>query len=216
MADNKKNPFENVMKHIKAFTAADQAESTDGTAEEDNGIVPQLKVSTREQTPDESFFSKLSVLLSERAVLGGIIVYAVFVLNLIGMAVFAGGSGLRLTQSVLYQFHIDSIAFRSVTFSEVNVLVSYIFAFVFGGAILFAMLRIGVRISELCQFIYSHKLTRWFLFAFMLLFALIALIRMLTGNGIFSVSVGRWAAPLFAFGGGLAMYCMSLRQVEID
>lgn len=148
--------------------------------------------------------------------LGGVILYAVYIINLIGMTVFTRRSALGLTQALLYKFHIDTISFRSVTFLEISIVVSYIFSFIFGGLVLFALLRIGSLISELCGLAYSHKLTRWLLFLFMAVFAVVSLCFLFSGNPVLSLSVYNWAAPLFTCGGGLSMYCMSLRHIEID
>lgn len=236
MDDNKKKFMSNLVKHIKTFTtseeeAAEKAETQSVPAEPDkievgpvnsedekgNTAGKQLKISKESAARgNTSVFTKLSAAFSERTMLGGIIIYAVYILNLIGMTIFSRRSGLGITQSLLYKVHIDSIAFKSMTFLEVSILVSYVFAFIFGGLVIFALLRIGFLITDLCGLAYSHKLTRWILFLFMTVYAIVALCRLLTGNGIFSVVVFNWAAPLFACGGGLAMYCMSLRHIEID
>lgn len=235
MDNNKKKFMNNIVRHIKTFTTTEEdaakeekqpdptdpdkvtVEAVNSEDERINIIGKQLKINER-NVPSEggSFFSKLFASLSERAVFGGLIIYVIFVVNLIGMAIFTRRSGLGLTQSLLYKVHIDSIAFKSFTFLEISVLVSYIFSFIFGGLIIFALLRIGYLITDLCGLAYSHKLTRWILFLFMTIFAVTALCILLAGKSILSIAVYNWATPLFACGGGLAMYSLSLRKIEID
>ena len=239
MDDNKKKFVNNIVKHIKAFTTAEEeapiqedAPAAPEPARPDK--VPVEPVNSEDQIKNtagkplkirgsaasagekDSVLSRLAVLLSERAVLGGVILYAVYIVNLIGMAVFTRRFALGLTQALLYKFHIDTISFSSITFLEISILVSYIFSFIFGGLVLFALLRIGYLISDLCGLAYSHKLTRWLLFLFMAVFAVVSLCFLLSGNPVLSLSVYNWAAPLFTCGGGLSMYCMSLRHIEID
>lgn len=239
MDDNKKKFVNNIVKHIKAFTTTEEeapiqedAPAAPEPAQPDK--VPVEPVNSEDQIKNtagkplkirgsaasagekDSVLSRLAVLLSERAVLGGVILYAVYIVNLIGMAVFTRRSALGLTQALLYKFHIDTISFSSITFLEISILVSYIFSFIFGGLVLFALLRIGYLISDLCGLAYSHKLTRWLLFLFMAVFAVVSLCFLLSGNPALSLSVYNWAAPLFTCGGGLSMYCMSLRHIEID
>ena len=237
MDDNKKKFVNNIVKHIKAFTTAEEAApvqkdapAVPEPAEPDK--IPVEPVNSEDQIKNaagkplkirgsaasagekDSVLSRLAV--SDRAVLGGVILYAVYIINLIGMTVFTRRSALGLTQALLYKFHIDTISFRSVTFLEISIVVSYIFSFIFGGLVLFALLRIGSLISELCGLAYSHKLTRWLLFLFMAVFAVVSLCFLFSGNPVLSLSVYNWAAPLFTCGGGLSMYCMSLRHIEID
>lgn len=176
----------------------------------------QLKINIKAAASKVSLKSKLSVSMSDRSFLGGIIIYTLFFINLIGMAIFTRRAGLGLTQSLLYKVHIDSIAFKTFTFADISVLVSYIFSFIFGGLVIFVLLRIGFLITETCGFVYSHKMTRWILFLFMCVFAVISLIYLFMGKDLLSVSVYNWANALFAYGGALAMYCLSLRQVQID
>lgn len=239
MDDNKKKFVNNIVKHIKAFTTAEEAAPVQKDAPAvpepaDPDKIPVEPVNSEDQIKNaagkplkirgsaasagekDSVLSRLAVLLSDRAVLGGVILYAVYIINLIGMTVFTRRSALGLTQALLYKFHIDTISFRSVTFLEISIVVSYIFSFIFGGLVLFALLRIGSLISELCGLAYSHKLTRWLLFLFMAVFAVVSLCFLFSGNPVLSLSVYNWAAPLFTCGGGLSMYCMSLRHIEID
>lgn len=235
MDNNKKKFMNNIIRHIKTFTTSEEdaakeekqpesaepdkitVEAVNSEDEKINIAEKQLKINEHNVSSREaSFFSKLFASLSERAVFGGLIIYVLFVINLIGMAIFTRRSGLGLTQALLYKVHIDSIAFKSFTFLEISVLVSYIFSFIFGGLVIFALLRIGYLITDLCGLAYSHKLTRWILFLFMTVFAVTALCILLAGNSILSVAVYNWATPLFTCGGGLAMYCLSLRNIEID
>ncbi len=164
---------------------------------------------------EPTFFQKLSTTLSERGVLGGLLIYILFIANLIGTTIFAIKSGLGFTQSILYMFHIDSISFSTFTFTEINVLVSYIFSFICGGLVIFIFLRLGYLICKLCKFIYSHKVTRIILLAFIAVFLAGSIILFITGNGLLSVSMYKWFMPLLAFCGGFCMYCISLRNVEI-
>lgn len=239
MGDNQKKFMNTIVQHIKTFAGSEEpaekesepAEAADVQnmpekidpvevepvqVEEPSAEAPkpQLKVNIAPQQP-ETFFSKLSVSLSDRSVFGSVLIYALIIINLVGMAVFCRRSGLGLTQSLLYKVHMDSISFQSLTFLQVSVLVSYIFSFIFGGIVIFALLRLGVLIAQQCNFIFSHKMMRWILFLFMAVFAVTALFMMLAGRNILSVSVCNWAVPLFAFGGGLCMYSLSLRRVEI-
>ena len=239
MGDNQKKFMNKIVRHIKTFAGSDEAaeRESDPAAASDvqnapkkaepvevepvheeepsaQAPKPQLKVNTAPQLK-ETFLSKLTVSLSERSVFGSILIYALIVINLVGMTVFCRRSGLALTQSLLYKVHIDSISFQSFTFLQVSVLVSYIFSFIFGGIVIFALLRLGILIAQQCNFIFSHKLMRWILFLFMAIFAITALFMMIAGRNILSVSVCNWAAPLFAFGGGLCMYSLSLRRVEV-
>ncbi len=235
MDDNKKKFMNNIVKHIKTFTTDEEehaaeeepsqpaapdkiiVEPVNSEDQTKNAPGKQLKINRGAVSAGkDSFFSKLSATLSERAIVGGLLLYAVYVVNLIGMTIFTRRSGLGITQSLLYKVHIDSIAFKSFTFLDVSILVSYIFSFLFGGLVIFVLLRIGFLLSDLCGLAYSHKVTRWILFLFMAVFAVTALCLLLAGHSILSVAVYRWATPLFACGGGLAMYCMSLRNVEID
>lgn len=164
---------------------------------------------------EPTFFQKLSTTLSERGVLGGLLIYILFIANLIGTTIFAIKSGLGFTQSILYMFHIDSISFSTFTFTEINVLVSYIFSFICGGLVIFIFLRLGYLICKLCKFIYSHKVTRIILLAFIAVFLVGSIILFIIGNGLLSVSMYKWFMPLLAFCGGFCMYCISLRNVEI-
>lgn len=164
---------------------------------------------------EPTFFQKLSTTLSERGVLGGLLIYILFIANLIGTTIFAIKSGLGFTQSILYMFHIDSISFSTFTFTEINVLVSYIFSFICGGLVIFIFLRLGYLICKLCKFIYSHRITRIILLAFIAVFLAGSIILFITGNGLLSVSMYKWFMPLLAFCGGFCMYCISLRNVEI-
>lgn len=164
---------------------------------------------------EPSFFQKLSTTLSERGIVGGLIMYALFIANLIGTTIFAVKSGLGLTQSVLYMFHIDSISFSSLSFTEINILVSYIFSFICGGLLIFIFLKLGSLICKLCKFIYSHKATKIILLAFIAVFLVASIILFVSGNGLLSVPMYKWFMPLLAFCGGFCMYCISLRNVEI-
>ena len=164
---------------------------------------------------EPSFFQKLSTTLSERGVLGGLLIYIVFIANLIGTTIWAIKSGLGFTQSILYMFHIDSISLSAMSFTEINILVSYIFSFICGGLIIFAFLRLGFLICKLCKFIYSHRVTRYILLAFMAVFFVGSVILFIAGNSLLSVSMYKWFMPLLAFCGGFCMYCISLRNVEI-
>lgn len=164
---------------------------------------------------EPTFLQKLTVSISERHTLGGIILYLLFFANLIGITIFARKSALGLTQSLLYKFHIDSVSFDSMTFLEVTVLVSYILAFIFGGFLIFAFLKIGSEIAKGAELLYSHKITRFLIAAFIVLYLIISFIFMLLGNGLLSVSVCNWFMPMLAFLGGLCMYCISLRNVNI-
>lgn len=164
---------------------------------------------------EPSFFQKLSTTLSERGVIGGLLIYILFIANLIGTTIFAIKSGLGFTQSILYMFHIDSISLSSFTFTEINVLVSYIFSFICGGLVIFIFLRLGFLICKLCNFIYSHRITRIILLAFIAVFLAGSIILFITGNSLLSVSMYKWFMPLLAFFGGFCMYCISLRNVEI-
>lgn len=164
---------------------------------------------------EPTFFQKLSTTLSERGVLGGLLIYILFIANLIGTTIFAIKSGLGFTQSILYMFHIDSISFSTFTFTEINVLVSYIFSFICGGLVIFIFLRLGYLICKLCKFIYSHRITRIILLAFIAVFLVGSIILFIIGNGLLSVSMYKWFMPLLAFCGGFCMYCISLRNVEI-
>lgn len=164
---------------------------------------------------EPSFFQKLSTTLSERGVLGGLLIYIVFIANLIGTTIWAIKSGLGFTQSILYMFHIDSISLSAMSFTEINILVSYIFSFICGGLIIFAFLRLGFLICKLCKFIYSHRVTRYILLAFMAVFFVGSVILFIAGNSLLSVSMYKWFMPLLAFCGGFCMYCISLRNIEI-
>jgi len=165
---------------------------------------------------EPSFFQKLSTTLSERGVAGGLLIYALFIANLIGTTIWAIKSGLGITQSILYMFHIDSIAFNSLSFTEINVFVSYIFSFICGGLVIFIFLRLGFLICKLCKFIYSHKVTRIILLAFMAVFLIGSIVLWIAGNGLLSVSMYKWFMPFLAFCGGFCMYCISLRNIEIN
>lgn len=164
----------------------------------------------------DSFISKLGATLAERSVFCGILIYIVFTVNIIGMILYSRRAGLGLTQSVLYQFHFDSIAFKSFTFLEISVLVSYMVAFILGGLIIFILLKIGSSLAGLCGFAYSHKFTRFLLFIFMAVYSAASLITILSGSNILTVAVYKWATPLFTVAGGLIMYCMSLRKLDIN
>ena len=164
---------------------------------------------------EPSFFQKLSTTLSERGVLGGLLIYIVFIGNLIGTTIWAIKSGLGFTQSILYMFHIDSISLSAMSFTEINILVAYIFSFICGGLIIFAFLRLGFLICKLCKFIYSHRVTRYILLAFIAVFFMGSVILFISGNSLLSVSMYKWFMPLLAFCGGFCMYCISLRNVEI-
>lgn len=195
--------------------------SASDNAQEASGANAQGKFQLRlknnaEKKNTDSFFSRLAATLAERAVLGGIIIYIIFMANIFGMIFYIKNSSLGLTQSLLYMLHFDTIAFKSFTFLEISILVSYFTAFLAGGLILFILLRIGAAIAELCKLIYSHKFTRLILFVFMAVLSAGALIIILSGNGMLSIAAYKWAAPLFSLAGGLLMYCMSLRKVDIS
>ena len=131
MDDNKKKFVNNIVKHIKAFTTAEEAApvqkdapAVPEPAEPDK--IPVEPVNSEDQIKNaagkplkirgsaasagekDSVLSRLAVLLSDRAVLGGVILYAVYIINLIGMTVFTRRSALGLTQALLYKFHIDT------------------------------------------------------------------------------------------------------------
>lgn len=165
---------------------------------------------------NDSFISKLGATLADRSVFGGLIIYIIFIVNIIGMIIYSKRAGLGLTQSILYQLHFDSISFKSFTFLEISVLVSYMVTFILGGLIIFILLKIGATLAELCGFAYSHKFTRWLIFIFMAVFSASALISVLSGSGILTTVVYKSAAPLFTLAGGLVMYCMSLRRIDIS
>ncbi len=165
---------------------------------------------------DDSFMSRLIETLADRSVLGGIINYAVFIFNIIGVIIYTVNSGLGLTQRLLYGLHFDSIAFKSFTFLEVSVLISYFVCFLAGGIVLFIVLKTGSSIAELCGLLYSHKFTRFILFIFMAVLSAGALILIISGNGLLTVKVCKWASPLFSVSGGLVVYSMSLRRVDIN
>ena len=211
---------------VEETTAASAEEPVKAATEEPDSVPVKKSVKEPENyTPlgmqealamlEPSFFQKLSTTLSERGVLGGLIIYILFIANLIGTTIFAIKSGLGFTQSILYMFHIDSISFSSFTFTEINVLVSYIFSFICGGLVIFIFLRLGYLICKLCKFIYSHRVTRIILFAFIAVFLAGSIILFITGNSLLSVSMYKWFMPLLAFCGGFCMYCISLRNVEI-
>lgn len=164
---------------------------------------------------NSTFMQKLGTTLSEWHVFGGVIIYVLFIVNLIGTTIFARKASLGVTQSILYKFHIDTISFMEYTFLEVNILISYIFAFICGGFLIFAFLKIGSLIAKTAGLIYSHRATRLLLAGFMVLYLLITLGFILAGNSILSVPVYNWAMPLLAFAGGFCMYCVSLRNVNI-
>ena len=194
--------------------------TTDVAPETANDIVEQIEVvapatepesdasynyDVSAMTQDSSFIQKLGTTLSEGHVFGGIIIYVLFIVNLIGTTIFARKASLGVTQSILYKFHIDTIAFVDYTFLEVNILISYIFAF----------LKIGSLIAKTAGLLYSHRVTRLLMAGFMALYMIIALGFIIAGNSILSVPVYNWAMPLLAFAGGFCMYCVSLRNVNI-
>ena len=116
------------------------------------------------------------------------------------------GFRLGLMQDLLYKFHMDTFSFSELSFLEFNVLVSYIFAFLFGGLLIFSFLKIGSLIAKNAGFLYSHNLTKAILIAFMALYLVVAVIFMISGNPLLSVKVHNWAMPLLAFFGGFCMY----------
>lgn len=216
-------PAETAIEEIADTPAEDPMEAV--TKEPDQAPIKKSVNEPENYTPlgmqealamlEPSFFQKLSTTLSERSVLGGLIIYILFIANLIGTTIFAIKSGLGLTQSILYMFHIDSISFSSFTFTEINILVSYIFSFICGGLVIFIFLRLGFLICKLCKFIYSHKITRIILLAFITIFCAGSIILFISGNGLLSISMYKWFMPFLAFCGGFCMYCISLRNVEI-
>lgn len=204
--------------------------STDVAPETANDIVEQIEVvapatepesdasynyDVSAMTQDSSFIQKLGTTLSEGHVFGGLIIYVLFIVNLIGTTIFARKASLGVTQSILYKFHIDTIAFVDYTFLEINILISYIFAFICGGFLIFAFLKIGSLIAKTAGLLYSHRVTRLLMAGFMALYMIIALGFIIAGNSILSIPVYNWAMPLLAFAGGFCMYCVSLRNVNI-
>ena len=77
-----------------------------------------------EMTQESTFIEKLGTTLSEGHVFGGVVIYFLFIVNLIGTTIFARKASLGVTQSILYKFHIDTISFVDYTFLEVNILIS--------------------------------------------------------------------------------------------
>ena len=211
--------YKNIMNEINS---APVNEPSTGAADESVTETPELSVPYEEVTvpvinsaEEPSFWQKLTTTVSEGVVFGGLIMYLLIVVNLIGTAIFARKSGISLTQSVLYMFHIDTLSLDSFSFLEVSILVSYIFAFVFGGLLVFAFLRLAYHICKLCGFVYSNKVTRIILLSFMGIFLIASLILIIAGNNILSISVYNWAMPLLTFLGGFFMYCISLRDVNV-
>lgn len=160
----------------------------------------------KEVKEEPTFWQKLSVTIAEGHVFGGILIYVVFIANLIGTTIFARKACLGLMQDLLYKFHMDTFSFSELSFLEFNILVSYIFAFLFGGLLIFSFLKIGSLIAKNAGFLYSHNLTKAILIAFMALYLVVAVIFMISGNPLLSVKVHNWAMPLLAFFGGFCMY----------
>ena len=203
-------------------------ETSEPTAETTSEFVEQIEVTApaetsdvdygydvSEMTQESTFIEKLGTTLSEGHVFGGVVIYFLFIVNLIGTTIFARKASLGVTQSILYKFHIDTISFVDYTFLEVNILISYIFAFICGGFLIFAFLKIGSLIAKTADLLYSHRVTRYILAGFMALYLIISLGFIIAGNGILSVPVYNWAMPMLAFAGGFCMYCISLRNVNI-
>lgn len=187
------------------------------TKEATQEIVEQIKIPYPVETSQKSssFMQKLGTTISDGHVFGGIIIYVLYIANLIGTTIFARKASLGVTQSILYKFHIDTISFIDYTFLEINILISYIFAFICGGFLIFAFLKIGSLIAKTSGLLYSHRVTRLLLVIFMALYFIISIGFIIAGNGILSVPVYNWAMPLLAFVGGFCMYCVSLRNVNI-
>lgn len=164
---------------------------------------------------DDSFSQRLLTFVSDGAVFGGIIIYAAILADLIGMTVFLRHSALKITQNTMYILHLDSVNFRSMTFLETSIILSYFVSFLLGGLIIFAMLKIASMLAKACDFYYSHSITRIMIYSFITVFVFAVLISILCGDSMLSEAVCRWFSPLCAFAGGLAMYSISLRNVDV-
>ena len=178
------------------------------------GLQKKLFVDVRDE--DElTFIDKIKAIFTDFHSLSSILIYALILADLIGITLFAKKCGLNITQALLYKVHFDSLAFDTYTFLEISIIAAYIFAFIFGGLVTFAMVKLGSSIAKNIDAMYSHKLTRIILGTFIVFFAVFAIVSYVNTGSILSIATQSWLVPLFTFVGGLCMYCISLRNVEI-
>lgn len=162
-----------------------------------------------------SFIDKIKAIFTDKNSLQTIIIYALIVLNLIGITIFAKKCGLNITQSLMYKVHIDSLSLDKYSFLELSILASYFFAFIFGGLVTFMMVKLASLISKNLNIIYSHRATRIILLVFIILFTILTISSFISSGTLLSLASQNWFIPLSTFLGGFCMYCISLRNVEI-
>lgn len=178
------------------------------------GMQKKLFVDVRDE--DElTFADKIKRIFTDTHSICSILIHILMVANLIGITLFAKKCGLNITQSLLYKVHIDSLSFDTYTFLEISIIMSYIFAFIFGGLVTFAMVKIASLIAKNIGALYSHNLARIILGAFIVVFAIFTIISYINSGSLFTIATQNWLLPLSTFAGGMCMYCISLRNVEI-
>lgn len=179
------------------------------------GMQKKLFVDVRDE--DElTIVDKLKRIFTDARSICSILIYVLMVINLIGITLFAKKCGLNITQSLLYKVHIDSLTFDTYTFLEISIIMSYIFAFIFGGLVTFAMVKIASLIAKNVSALYSHNLTRIILGGFIVICAIFTATSYVSSGGFLTIATQNWLIPLSTFAGGICMYCISLRNVEIN
>ena len=152
--------------------------TTDVAPEPANDIVEQIEVvapatepesdasynyDVSAMTQDSSFIQKLGTTLSEGHVFGGLIIYVLFIVNLIGTTIFARKASLGVTQSILYKFLNETLfckqssslsVMKNITF---NVLSKYCVAKKF----CVEFLKTASEFSVSSDFIYSNPVNKY-------------------------------------------------------
>lgn len=126
---------------------------------------------------------------------------AVLLMTIILIALGRISSNLlyMFSEKFLYFFRLDSLPFDKFSFDNLQVLTTYILSFIFGGIIVYLLLKILSVFSANGIIFQSGHALRLILTFFVFIFAIITVIKFLSGCSFYSIKMMSTMAPLCVY-----------------
>ncbi len=165
------------------------------------------QVSSKKRNPlnlSPSLISMLSMVL-----------LAVAVVDLVAFSSIATNRFFTLSGNLIYLFRLDTVTFHLTTLLEVQVIFSLILSAVFGGLLVYWLLKFTVFLSDKAELSVQRRHLLYVLGTLTLFFLTCMIISFCSGHAYDTYETYHYLAPFLTYISGLILYSCSMLRIEV-